>query len=579
MSCANDSGWEDEGQKTNIVNIHECVLWSHLLQLRNLYNLVRDKCAEYGIELELPIGRPKYGEPGYSEELEPLATIEGFISIKLTPGANPQFQETRFIITGGTINERIPAPNSSYNYNDGDYGPWIVYLKSDCYGCGGWRLDRAGNHYPRYRCCNGNSCADMDPASWKSQNYVGRTTEGGICHFGREWGNNYMDVINHCIAISNPKNPCVCDYFPPCSRTVLECCDIDAKFHYSNWYDVLGPTGGAYGNPNCAVSAEICPENAEKRGIKWIGSHEPTSGYRGYVTQVIKAKHLNDIYTAITPALTGQHRMGGDWLYCKKDPPTDKMWKKYESVNLDTFRYRFDKCEQCEKPVTSDDICACHMNDLSYVLNKMLGNTCECLGEDDQYIGKQWWKIIAGKAPPTYKQCFCGGPCAGGYCESLEEITGASSISIGGTVNSVVIPSRTVSIVAPYGDVPYEEYQEWAYYNGTASGGGCEGGNGVTYNWYYGHGESASVSFSLTMKDKKCKVALSASYSFFGPADYWANGGGSRTISVADLMGTHSISGTVEGCSQIHVGDDSEGNPIFETRCSTSGMSAEISIS
>jgi hypothetical protein len=110
--------------------------------------------------------------------------------------------------------------------------------------------------------------------------------------------------------------------------------------------------------------------------------------------------------------------MGGDWLYCKDRQ--DKKWGRFDSVNLDTFRYRFDKCQQCEKPVTSDNICACHMNDLSYVLNKMLGNTCECLGSDDAYKGQQMWKIVTG-GTPTSKQCFCGGPCVGGYCETLED--------------------------------------------------------------------------------------------------------------------------------------------------------------
>jgi hypothetical protein len=176
-------------------------------------------------------------------------------------------------------------------------------------------------------------------------------------------------------------------------------------------------------------------------------------------------------------------------------------------------------------------------------------------------------------------QC-CGGPCGSGYCQSLEQITGASSISIGGTVNGVVIPSRTVLIVDPYGEVTYEEYEEWSYYYGLAWGSGCSAGNGVTYNWYYGHGNSASVSFDL-MKggNNECRVWLSASYSFFGPADYWANGGGSTTISVADLIGTHSIPATLEGCGQTHVGDDSEGNPIWDTSCNTIAMSAEISIS
>lgn len=419
MACKNDQTWEDWGDKgeenptlslgwngNNIVWKQECVYWSHLLQLRNLYNQVRDECLKYGIELMLPTGRPKYGEPGHREEIEPLATINGFFSIKMTGGQSPQFDETRFIITGGTINDRIPAPNPDYEYAANDYGPWIVYLKSECYGCGGWELERSGDHYPRYRCCYGNYCADMDPLEWKSQNYVGRTTEGGICNLGREWGDNYMDMVEHCMALS-PRFQCVCDDYPPCDDYRNECCQQDVMWHFSNFYDVLGPSGATYGDPNCNVDALQCPTIYEKRGIKWIGSHEPSSGYQGYVTQVIKAKHLSDIWTAIQPALTGQHRVGRDWYYCKDR--NDKKWNKDASVNWETFRYRFEQCQKCDAPpAESEPICACEMNDLAYVLNKMLNNTCICVGTSKEFAGKDMWKIVAS-GTPTKEECSC--PC------------------------------------------------------------------------------------------------------------------------------------------------------------------------
>ena len=398
MACENDSGWPGAGVKAG-----DCVSWSDLVSLRTAYNEVRDECAKYGINLTLGSGRPKYGDAPYKEEIEPLATIGGFISIKLTPGENPAFSETRFIITGGTINDRIPAPNDNYTYNHGDFGPWIVYIKSDCYGCGGWKLEEGGDHYPRYRCCSGNSCADMDPNDWKSQNYPGRGVSPDICNLGRKWGSQYMDVINSCIKNATPKTMCICDTNPSCDSSGEECCNINQQWHYSNDFDMLGPAGGAYGDPSCSASAQLCPQNHEKRGIKWIRGHDQG----GYVTQVITANHINDMWNAIEPAFGGGNRTGADWKYCDGDAD---VWKKDNNIDLDRFRYR--DCNRCCYPKREQFICACQVNDLKYVLGKMMSNTCTCDAKTAAaaWKGKTMWKIAVGPTPsvedcPCFEQC------------------------------------------------------------------------------------------------------------------------------------------------------------------------------
>jgi hypothetical protein len=175
--------------------------------------------------------------------------------------------------------------------------------------------------------------------------------------------------------------------------------------------------------------------------------------------------------------------------------------------------------------------------------------------------------------------CWTLNPSPCGGCPSVEEITGASSITIGGSVNGVVIPAQSVSIVEPYGAFEYSIDDEWAYGTGSAGAGGCGAGNSLTRHEYYGHGQSVSVGFSILKENNVCKVAIGASYGFFGPADYWASGSGGTTIPLANLIGTHSFTFPVTGCQQFHIGDDSEGNPIFDTSCNTIGMSAEISIS
>ena len=175
-------------------------------------------------------------------------------------------------------------------------------------------------------------------------------------------------------------------------------------------------------------------------------------------------------------------------------------------------------------------------------------------------------------------ECGCCGPCGG--CPSLTAaMDGATSITIGGTVSGIVIPAQSLSIVEPYGYVEYSADDEWAYAPGSAGSDRCGAANGLTRYEYYGHGLSVSVSFSILKENNVCKVALSAFYSFFGPADYGANGWGGTTIPLANLIGTHSFTFPVTGCQQFHIGEDSDGNAIYETRCNTVNYSAVITIS
>ena len=162
MACKDDSSWPGSGSPATK---DECVRWSELLVLRNAYNRARDECAKYGIDLFLGSGRPKYGGPPYKEEIEALAGVNGFFSIKVKPSRDVDTAENRFIITGGSILSRIPAPNSNYTYNHTDFGNWIVYLEDKCYGCGGWKLEEGGDYYPRYKVCGLNSSSAGSPTA------------------------------------------------------------------------------------------------------------------------------------------------------------------------------------------------------------------------------------------------------------------------------------------------------------------------------------------------------------------------------------------------------------------------------
>jgi hypothetical protein len=152
---------------------------------------------------------------------------------------------------------------------------------------------------------------------------------------------------------------------------------------------------------------------------------------------------------------------------------------------------------------------------------------------------------------------------------------GATSITIGGSVNGIVIPAQTVSIVEPYGPVEYSADDEWSYAPGSAGSDGCGAGNGLTRYEHYGHAQSVSISFSISKEGEECKVALSASYNFFGPADYSASGSGGTTILLANLIGTHSFEFPLTGC---YYPTGEEGEPL-PSQCNTINSSASISIS
>ena len=417
MACKDDSSWPNAGTATK----DECVTWNELITLRKKYNEVYDELKKYKIELKLGSGRAKYGDSSHNEEIEALATVNGFMSIKIDTSGN--FEETRFIITGGTINDRIPS-NGSYDYNHSDFGDWIVYIKSDCYGCGGWKLEEGGAHYPRYMCCGGDTstCGDMDSTDWKSQDYVGRSVDSGICNFGREWATDYMDVMDACIS-GCPKKMCVCDEWPDCGVNVSECCNIQLRYTWSNHFDALGPVGSGYGDAGCNVTSALCPQNHEKRGLKWIGSHEPSSSYTGYVTQVITAEHINDMWTAIEPAFGGGNRTGADWNYCSD---TAKKWKKNNNIDLSHLQLR--DCKKCCKPAASEAICACQVNDLMHVLTKMLDMTCTCdpTVSKQEFKGQTMFKIVHPDTP-SIEDCPCFVLCckkmAGGPYDDTESVS------------------------------------------------------------------------------------------------------------------------------------------------------------
>jgi hypothetical protein len=152
-------------------------------------------------------------------------------------------------------------------------------------------------------------------------------------------------------------------------------------------------------------------------------------------------------------------------------------------------------------------------------------------------------KVITKDGKVSCNCCACFG------CGSVAEITDATTITIGGIVGDVFnIPAQSVSIVEPYDIVEYQITEGDGSY-GQAGGGLCGAGNGGNFLFpmesvHY----TAGVGFEITKKDDECVVGLFASYSFGGPADYFASGFGGTTIPLANLIGTHSFTFPVTGC-------------------------------
>ena len=431
-ACKDDSSWPgaSPAQEDN------CVKWSELITLRKKYNSARDECAKYGINLTLGSGRPKYGDAPYKEEIEATAGVNGFFSIKVTPSKTVDTGENRFIVMGGSLLNRIPAPNANYTYDHSDFGPWIVYIQDACYGCGGWKLEEGGDYYPRYKVCGPNSSSagsptagsydygDIETSDKRSQNFMGRTVDHEICNFAKHWAepDHYQPMIDHCFALAHPLDTCICgipagqlgQLNAACALSKEECCGQYQYKHYTNHQD-----SGYSGMCPQLWDSVFCSAHYESRQVKWISSHR----YSGYVTQVIKAKHINDMWTAIKPAFGGGNRTGADWTYCKSSGQYGDgkwKWKREDPNNADTFtadnidlvRFQLRDCNRCCRPPDPDKICACHINDLSYVLGKMIGNTCVCDAKTSEasWKGKTMWKIVVG-GTPSIEECPCFEAC------------------------------------------------------------------------------------------------------------------------------------------------------------------------
>jgi hypothetical protein len=164
---------------------------------------------------------------------------------------------------------------------------------------------------------------------------------------------------------------------------------------------------------------------------------------------------------------------------------------------------------------------------------------------------------------------------------------GATSITIGGSVNGVVIPAQSVSTVEPYVPVYYSWYllnddgTQWTEFtSGGAGSDSCGAGNIVAKRSYDNETRDAWVSLRILKKDEECKVALNVSYSYHNANNYAEVGSGEQTIPLADLIGTHSFTFSIKGCTSTEVGFDEEsGAPIYQSECSTFQVSAEITIS
>ena len=185
MACTDDSLWDGGG----FVSAGNCVTWDSLIGLRTSYNSVYDLLSIEGRQTG-----HKYGDAPLKEEIEGLATIQGFFSVKLDQSQT--VQEIYFKITGGDILTRLASIGTNYTYKGSPYGDWIVYLKDPCFGCTGFKLDASNNPYARSVRCNNTEVANIDDPTWRGQCIwkrsgscpVGALADGAsICNLNEDW--------------------------------------------------------------------------------------------------------------------------------------------------------------------------------------------------------------------------------------------------------------------------------------------------------------------------------------------------------------------------------------------------------
>jgi hypothetical protein len=462
MACKDDSNWFETASAVK----DNCITWGYLLTLRFIYNDIWDLLKIEDRQEEFKYGYTDDEEDGQREQIEGLADIKGYFSVRFNSSGD--YDEIFFRINGGTILERISDIEGKYRYNYGvnteKFSPWIAWLKDPCFGCTVFQYDNRDVPYPRGITCNGD-IFDIDDSESNDFNAkciwtesgcdsidYDKAMEDGLCHIDIDWkknnGNNNdtQQKLGETAKNLFPHTICVdLDNDPGCHYLITWCCSQGAFGHYTE--------GTEWTNQPPVFCVDPDPENSGwiERKLKWVSlgigdvsgidSPQPRSwddylfrnSFQGYVTQIIRAVHLTDMIDKLKKALDGKKNRQCSQKKCGWDENTNisEVWINDEGINFDDIKKRLktegggpSACDKCDKPATSSAICACEWNDLELLMKEYRDSACTCL-EGSTYADEKC--IGMG----DLEDCNCCKTRCCCNCECIEDVTKAECEKLG----------------------------------------------------------------------------------------------------------------------------------------------------
>lgn len=422
MSCKNDADWEG-----SYVYKDNCVKWEDLTDLRKDFNTLWDLLKKEDKE-----NGNKYGyrgeEESVKEQIEPLATIEGFFGLRYDNSL--ALDEIYFYITAGTILDRLKWLGTQYSYdhqpNGKNFGPWIVWLKDPCHGCTVFRFVNADASYPRHIYCNSQYIPNIDSDAWRLQciwssngcNYPGEVLGDWqqYCHINWDWRDpqywqQYLRDVADKLFV---KGPICVPIDDPCTVTRQWCCGMYAIAHYTEedaWgegCDFNGPCeevpgyvcrrlkyvslGVTTSNPGEEVHGLFNQDGSSGWDNFFCCPNQITGGQlKGHVTQKIAAVHLTDIWDRTNTMVGDKTLRKCFYNQCKYYQNNEKKYRWVHKENVPMFASgstadimdRKETCENCEKVSVGQNICACNFNDINAMLDEYNSATCSCQNEGE----------------------------------------------------------------------------------------------------------------------------------------------------------------------------------------------------
>lgn len=350
----------------SITQDSDCVTWGKLVELRNKYNQIWDWLSECGAE-----SGDRYGTAPHKEEITELPTIEGFFRLSVNTGGDYANGYTsspgsvHFILTAGTLLDRISNPDYSYIY--GPKKPFNFILFDECKNCSNFRPRTVGNAI-RSISCNGVS-RDLYFGFKEITIESGDTGCGNILN----WGDNVAELNGHLenfepyIEIPSPSGS-------NCDEFVASCCNLWDVGHY----ETIG----------------YAPDGAEVRVLRYIDIFVTNLGapaITGHLAPLIYADELEEIKSrVISDAPLFQI---SEQEFCDSCGPTfftekcaSSNGKGFECGTHFTFNQLAysdyvnglgpDGCARCTELGFSGTICTCPWEELAMVMDFILANGC-----------------------------------------------------------------------------------------------------------------------------------------------------------------------------------------------------------